>query len=472
MIVVTEDEMDSVEKIKLFVKNNKLLSEGDRVVAGISGGADSVCLLLLLSAILSPQNIIAVHINHGIRGEEATRDEEFVKELCERHNILLEVRQLNVPAYAKENKFSEEEAGRILRYEVFEEIRKQNKADKIAVAHNMNDVAETFLINLSRGSGITGLAGIKIRNGNIIRPLLKTNRKEIEEIVAGYGEGYVTDSTNKSLIYTRNRIRNKVLPELSRVNEGAIRHISEVADRLCSIENYILKEAEKAYGKYVDETKDIVVKKDILELDEVLVDEVLHRVLVKRAGRARDIGSVHIAYVRELFLKQVGREINLPYAVRVVREYEGIRFLKEDKMTSVSCDDLKMPELRLDLLEIDEVSDVLAEENNIKLTFYDGSTKNLMQNSCIKWFDYDKISNDVLLRYRQDGDYIIISENGAKKKLKKYFIDSKVPSEKRNVIPVVASDSDILWIIGYRTGEGAKITSTTRKLLKIEIILK
>ena len=131
-----------------------------------------------------------------------------------------------------------------------------------------------------------------------------------------------------------------------------------------------------------------------------------------------------------------------------------------------------LPKLEFEKFEIGEISNISINESNIELTFNDGSTKNLLQNSCIKWFDYDKISNDVLLRYRQDGDYIIISENGAKKKLKKYFIDSKVPSEKRNVIPVVASDSDILWIIGYRTGEGAKITSTTRKLLKIEIILK
>ena len=472
MTIIIEDEMESVEKIKLFIRNNKLLSEEDRVVAGISGGADSVCLLLLLKDILSSENIIAVHINHGIRGEEAARDEEFVKKLCEKYNIHLEVRWLNVPAYAKENKISEEEAGRILRYEIFEEIRKEKRADKIAVAHNMNDVAETFLINLSRGSGITGLTGIRTKNGNIIRPLIKTDRKEIEEIVAGYGERYVTDSTNKSLIYIRNRVRNKVLPELSEVNEGVIRHISEAANRLCKIESYVLKEAEKAYRRYVDETKDIFVRKDILELDEVLVDEVLHMVLVRRAGRARDIGAVHIAYVRELFFKQVGREINLPYAVRAVRDYDGIRFLKEGKITSGSFDELKMSELRLDLVEIDEVLDVLVEENNIKLTLYNGSTKNLTQNSCIKWFDYDKISDDVLLRYRQDGDYIIISEDGAKKKLKKYFTDSKVPSEKRNLIPVVASGSDVLWIIGYRTGEGAKITRTTRKLLKVEIIFK
>lgn len=204
--------MNSIDRVKLLIKENELLNKEETIIAGVSGGADSVCLLLLLKDILTSDKIVAVHINHGIRGEEADRDEGFVKQLCEKHKIKLEIRQLDIPLFAKENKISEEEAGRMLRYKVFEEIRKKENASKIAVAHNANDVAETFLLNLSRGSGITGLTGIKIRNDNIIRPLIKTSRAEIEQIVEYYGESFVTDSTNNSLIYSRNRIRNKVIP--------------------------------------------------------------------------------------------------------------------------------------------------------------------------------------------------------------------------------------------------------------------
>jgi len=461
--------MDSIDKIKAVIKENELIKEGERVVVGVSGGADSVCLLLVLKEIMPPECITAVHINHGIRGDEAARDEDFVLQLCKRQDIRLEIRRLDVPLFARENKISEEEAGRILRYRVFEEIRLLYKADKIAVAHNLNDVAETFLMNLSRGSGITGLTGIKLRNGVLIRPLIKTSRTEIEEIVTYLGESFITDSTNNSLIYTRNRIRKRVIPELEEVNERAVSHINDACDRLEKIEGYIIKEAANAYKSYVAKGKDIFISSEILTLDEVIIEEVLHKALSEVAGRARDIGSVHISYLLELFNKQVGREIDLPYKVRAFREYKGIR-LKGSANKPESGESIQvLPELLLHTKDVEGISTVASEEDNIRLTFEDGSVKNLSQNSCIRWFDYDKITENVMLRFKEEGDYLIISPEGDKKKLKKYFADSKIPSDKRGEIPLVASGNEVLWVVGYRTGEGARITSSTRKLLKIEI---
>lgn len=461
--------MDSIDKIKAVIKENELIKEGERVVVGVSGGADSVCLLLVLKEIMPPECITAVHINHGIRGDEAARDEDFVLQLCKRQDIRLEIRRLDVPLFARENKISEEEAGRVLRYRVFEEIRLLYKADKIAVAHNLNDVAETFLMNLSRGSGITGLTGIKLRNGVLIRPLIKTSRTEIEEIVTYLGESFITDSTNNSLIYTRNRIRKRVIPELEEVNERAVSHINDACERLEKIEGYIIKEAANAYKSYVAKGKDIFISSEILTLDEVIIEEVLHKALSEVAGRARDIGSVHISYLLELFNKQVGREIDLPYKVRAFREYKGIR-LKGSANKPESGESIQvLPELLLHTKDVEGISTVASEEDNIRLTFEDGSVKNLSQNSCIRWFDYDKITENVMLRFKEEGDYLIISPEGDKKKLKKYFADSKIPSDKRGEIPLVASGNEVLWVVGYRTGEGARITSSTRKLLKIEI---
>lgn len=461
--------MDSIDKIKAVIKENELIKEGERVVVGVSGGADSVCLLLVLKEIMPPKCITAVHINHGIRGDEAARDEDFVLQLCKRQDIRLEIRRLDVPLFARENKISEEEAGRILRYRVFEEIRLLYKADKIAVAHNLNDVAETFLMNLSRGSGITGLTGIKLRNGVLIRPLIKTSRTEIEEIVTYLGESFITDSTNNSLIYTRNRIRKRVIPELEEVNERAVSHINDACDRLEKIEGYIIKEASKAYKSYVTKGKDIFISNEILTLDEVIIEEVLHKALSEVAGRARDIGSVHILYLLGFFSKQVGREIDLPYKVRAFREYKGIR-LKGSSNKSESGESIQvLPELLLHTEDVEGISTVASEEDNISLTFEDGSVKNLSQNSCIRWFDYDKITENVMLRFKEEGDYLVISPEGDKKKLKKYFADSKIPSDKRGLIPLVASGNEVLWVVGYRTGEGARITSSTIKLLKMEI---
>lgn len=461
--------MDSIDKIKAVIKDNELIKEGERVVVGVSGGADSVCLLLVLKEIMPLECITAVHINHGIRGDEATRDEDFVLKLCKRQDIRLEIRRLDVPLFARDNKISEEEAGRVLRYRVFEEIRLLYKADKIAVAHNLNDVAETFLMNLSRGSGITGLTGIKLRSGVLIRPLIKTSRAEIEEIVTFYGESFITDSTNNSLIYTRNRIRKRVIPELEEVNERAVSHINDACERLEKIEGYIIKEAAKAYKSYVTKSKDIFISNEILTLDEVIIEEVLHKALSEAAGRARDIGSVHISYLLELFSKQVGREIDLPYQVRAFREYKGIR-LKGSANKSESGESIQMlPELLLHTEDVEGISTVASEEDNIRLTFEDGSVKNLSQNSCIRWFDYDKIAENVMVRFKEEGDFLVISPEGDKKKLKKYFVDSKIPSDKRGGIPLVVSGNDVLWIIGYRTGEGTRITKSTKKLLKMEI---
>jgi len=461
--------MDSIDKIKAVIKDNELIKEGERVVVGVSGGADSVCLLLVLKEIMPPECITAVHINHGIRGDEAARDEDFVLQLCKRQGIRLEIRRLDVPLFARDNKISEEEAGRILRYRVFEEIRLLYKADKIAVAHNLNDVAETFLMNLSRGSGITGLTGIKLRSSVLIRPLIKTSRAEIEEIVTYLGEGFITDSTNNSLIYTRNRIRKRVIPELEEVNERAVSHINDACERLEKIEGYIIKEAANAYESYVTKGKDIFISNEILTLDEVIIEEVLHKALSEAAGRARDIGSVHISYLLELFSKQVGREIDLPYEVRAFREYKGIR-LKGSANKSESGESIQMlPELLLHTEDVEGISTVASEEDNIRLTFEDGSVKNLSQNSCIRWFDYDKIAENVMVRFKEEGDFLVISPEGDKKKLKKYFVDSKIPSDKRGGIPLVVSGNDVLWIIGYRTGEGTRITKSTKKLLKMEI---
>jgi len=461
--------MDSIDKIKAVIKDNELIKEGERVVVGVSGGADSVCLLLVLKEIMPPECITAVHINHGIRGDEAARDEDFVLQLCKRQGIRLEIRRLDVPLFARDNKISEEEAGRVLRYRVFEEIRLLYKADKIAVAHNLNDVAETFLMNLSRGSGITGLTGIKLRSSVLIRPLIKTSRAEIEEIVTYLGEGFITDSTNNSLIYTRNRIRKRVIPELEEVNERAVSHINDACERLEKIEGYIIKEAANAYESYVTKGKDIFISNEILTLDEVIIEEVLHKALSEAAGRARDIGSVHISYLLELFSKQVGREIDLPYEVRAFREYKGIR-LKGSANKSESGESIQvLPELLLHTEDVEGISTVASEEDNIRLTFEDGSVKNLSQNSCIRWFDYDKIAENVMVRFKEEGDFLVISPEGDKKKLKKYFVDSKIPSDKRGGIPLVVSGNDVLWIIGYRTGEGTRITKSTKKLLKMEI---
>ena len=220
------------QKVLGFMRNKHMTDRGDGVLAAVSGGADSVCLLLLLNGMAAELGIrvFAFHMNHGIRGEEADRDEQFVGELCKQLEIPLTVVHEKVETYAEEHGLSGEEAGRILRYRHLEETAESYQCTKIAVAHHEDDDAETVLLNLFRGSGLAGLSGIRPVRGKIIRPLLCVSRKEIEEYLKEQGFSWCEDSTNRENDYTRNKIRNELLPWVrENINSRAAEHILAVS---------------------------------------------------------------------------------------------------------------------------------------------------------------------------------------------------------------------------------------------------
>ena len=216
---------DDVEK---FIRKYNMLQSGDCVIAGVSGGADSVCMLLILHELSESMgfSVRAVHLNHMIRGDEADRDEAFVAELCDRINVPLKSFRRNVPEIAAEEGLSSEEAGRKIRYQLFEEAaddaQKEFKRVRIAVAHNRDDLAETVIFNMARGSSLKGLTGIRPVRDDIIRPILFAGRNEIEDYLAEKGESYCTDSTNLGDDYSRNRIRHVIIPALKELNAGAV----------------------------------------------------------------------------------------------------------------------------------------------------------------------------------------------------------------------------------------------------------
>ena len=239
-----------IEKVYKFIKDNKMFDSCKNVVVGISGGADSVCLLIVLIHVIRMGKynikITGVHVNHGIRGSEAKRDEEFAKALCEKYNVNFKAVSVDVPKLAKERKLSEEEAGRIARYEIFNTIAAQYGYDttRIAVAHHINDQAETVLMNMFRGSSLTGLAGIKPVRDNVIRPLICVERREIEAFLTECGEGFITDSTNLDNEYTRNKIRNTLIPFVqNNINELAPKHICAVAQDISEADTFFTKMA-------------------------------------------------------------------------------------------------------------------------------------------------------------------------------------------------------------------------------------
>ena len=451
-----------VKKVAAFVAEYEMIKEQDRVIAGISGGADSVCLLLMLLELRKniSFDIVAVHVNHGLRGDEALRDEHYVKVLCENYQIPLEIYHKDVELFAQKRKKSLEEAGRYARIEAFQQAVAKYKGTKIALAHHMNDNAETMLMNLARGSGLAGLTGIRPVNGITIRPLLCLERQEIESFLVSRKISYCTDVTNGSDDYTRNRIRNHVLPFLEReVNEKTVSHMADTAEQILKIWEYMEEETEIYYKKVVEKTeKGLLIKKsEYMGIPEVFQGPLLKLVLKKMAQREQDIHRIHILSLDELMEKQTGRKINLPYGIVAERCYEGIRILNEEK---------KEEHIVCEVIDFERESGLHINDQVFSFEILKTDARQ-EEKVYTKYFDYDIIKRTITLRTRRAGDYITIDGEGRKQKLKSFFINEKIPQEERDHILLLAEGSHVLWVIGYRRGHAYYVGPNTEKIVKI-----
>lgn len=449
------------EDVKAYIEKYQMLMEGDKVIAGISGGADSLCLLFVLLRLRKelPFEIHAVHINHGIRGADAEADEAYVRKICRREGVPLTVFHENIPFLAKEQRLTEEEAGRKVRRDAFVKVMKEENGTKIALAHHRGDNAETVLWNLCRGTGLAGLGGIAPVSGVWIRPLLGTKREEIESYLEKWEISYCTDITNADNTYTRNRIRNEVMPYLEEhVNRQTMFHISETAEQMRALGDYVKRETEKAVEACLkkssrEEGQWILMAEEYHCIDETLAPYVLHEILGRVCGHYKDIESVHIKLVSELFKKQVGKELSLPYGITAVRCYEGISF-------GMTGGKVEKPRT--------SGGDVPEGLYTMRMFETDTEIKVFPQNPYTKWFDYDIIKNTVKIRHREPGDYLTINKNDETQKLKQYFINEKIPKGDRQAIWLVADGSHIMWVVGKRQNQKYQVTEHTRRILEIQ----
>lgn len=488
-----------MEKVRAYIEKQHMVAAEDHIIAGISGGADSVCLLFVLLDLRSRLGIpfTAVHVNHGLRGEVADRDEVFVQQLCGEYGVPLEVFRVDLESISKKRKQSLEECGRNIRREAFGQVCANRGGTKIALAHHQNDNAETLLWNLARGTGLAGLGGIRPVNGRYIRPLLCLSRAEIEAFLRQRGQRFCTDDTNQDTGYTRNKLRHLVIPVLEKeVNSQAVRHMNEVAEELREVREYMELRSEEAFHKYVktnEAANDFLVKNELREEEpDILCAMVLRRALELAAGQTRDIGRVHIRGVLDLFQKQTGRSLNLPCAMRAVRTYEGIE-LGQDREAAVPCPPFGSPhavpgsgpepsvfsrELRARKggyplripgeTRIPEMGLTVFCRVFPKTMCF--SMKEIPQKVYTKWFDYDIIEIPPCIRSRQGGDQIAIDRAGHRQKLKSWFINEKIPARERDAVPCIASGNEILWIPGYRMSSAYQIRSDTKQILQIEVV--
>lgn len=328
-----------------YMKQHHIIKQKEKIILGLSGGADSVCLFHVLNMCREKYGIslFAVHVNHGIRGIQANEDQEFVEKLCASYQVPLTVVSEDVPQIAKKEKKSLEETGRIVRYQVFRKLQKEIGADYIAVAHHKNDQAETVLHNLCRGSGVAGLVGMQMEREGIIRPLLCVEREEIEEYLKTKGQPYQIDSTNLDNVYMRNKWRNQMIPLMRKeINTQTVSHIADTASMMGEVADFVEK-CGLCVWKTMIETKEEAILLDLEKWSQehiVIQKWILQNMLYQLSGEQKDIGQVHVLNMFELAKKQVGKILHLPYHLQARRVYQGILLEKiADKEEKISVNE-------------------------------------------------------------------------------------------------------------------------------------
>ncbi|MDE6619621.1 MAG: tRNA lysidine(34) synthetase TilS [Lachnospiraceae bacterium] len=467
-----------VGKVLQYIREHHMIEEGDCIVAGVSGGADSVCLLLMLLEIsrVLPIEIRVVHVNHMIRADAAA-DADYVRKLCQEYGLSFTLVEEDVEAVARRLHISTEEAGRVVRYDAFERELGVRKG-RIAVAHNKNDSCETFLFHLFRGTSLKGLAGIQPVRDRIIRPLLCLSRSEIEAYLLERKQPYCIDSTNLEDNYSRNVIRHHILDTAVReISPAAVSHISDACDRV-----------NEAYALIADITKQGIEscvkvrthfyhidREKFLELHKTIQSYVVMEVLAQAARSRKDLEAVHIRQIQGLMDSQCGRVIQLPYQLRAKRDYTGICIYSEtDRMTQeiVLSEVVLSDEEKDTLMTGRELVILVGETKKMKAKLHfrgknDIDFKNIPQKKYTKWFDYDKISGNIVIRTRRPGDYLTVNTLNQRKTLKAYFIDHKIPQEERDQISLVADGSHVIWIVGERISNYYKVSESTRTILSL-----
>ena len=444
------DTREYKTRVSEYMKVHRMAEEGEGILAAVSGGADSVCLLWILKELsgLHRFRLAAFHLNHGLRGDEADRDEAHVQELCEKLNVPVLVVREDVVGYAKEHGMSVEEAGRTLRYHHFSQAAEQFSCSKIATAHHQDDDVETVLMNLFRGSGLKGLGGIRPVRDNVIRPLLCLSRDEIEQYLTERGIAWCEDSTNRELVYARNKIRNVLVPWLrEEVNDRAGSHVLKTSELAAEADEYFAAEAEKILREDMESGDGVKLPTAVLDTQPHIMKTYLIRaMIVCMTGSEKDISAAHIEAVCGLTGPSGGKMVDLPYGLKAVRGYDVLEIRRS------TCTDTKnFPDLHLKTRVFPWKKDV-----------------EIPQNQYTKWFDYDKIESALCVRSRKSGDYFLYA--GEKKKLlKRYFIDEKIPEELRDRIPLLAEGSHVLWVVGYRISEYYKISEDTRTILEVKV---
>ena len=432
--------------VYMVVDLSTLVNSNLTVGVAFSGGGDSMALLHYLHTASKTNNfkVIAINVEHGIRGEASIRDTEFVKDYCYKNDIELICYSVDCVTKSKEEKISIEQAARILRYECFFSAIKSGKCDKVATAHHSSDNAESVLLNLLRGSGLKGLIGIKARRSDgIIRPLIKCDKSQIEQYLKENNLPFVTDETNLCDDYTRNFLRLNVLPKIKEVfpeAEKSIGRLSEIAELE---DEYLDQQADHALTR----------NQEYIKLSTPCHVAVFNRAVIKalkELGLEKDWEKTHVDEVFNLSLGLNGNRINLPNQIIAIKEYDGVVFFKQ---TENSFYPVPFMPGKIDFFNTTLTITRIENGVDLKTGYY---------------ADLDKIPKGALIRVRKEGD-VFKKFGGGTKSLSDFFTDKKVPRRIRSQIPLIAYNNEILAIFGMAISDKIKVDDNTKAIVKLDI---
>lgn len=424
-----------IEKVLTAIERFSLISKGDTVTVALSGGADSVALLHALWTLKDELSITlkAAHLNHGIRGNEADRDEAFAKWICDKFDIPIVCEMADIPAIAKERGQSLELCAREVRYNFLS----RNADGIVATAHTASDNAETLLLNLTRGTGIKGLCGIPPKRDNFIRPLIFCSRYDIEKYCIDNSLSYVTDSTNLSDDYTRNKIRHKVIEPLKEINPSFEDAVVRATD--------ILREDNEALDFIANEAlfKALCDVGLLCENINTLPSALAKRVIMKYSSLVFDDLQLDYFHINKLYeICKIGGKINLTNNLYGIVK-NGVLIISDNDIT-------KIPTFYAQLIKAEKIN-------------------NLLSNDLI---DYDKIIGSVVIRTRKEGDFIRLKNRGCTKTLNKLFTENKINPDIRDSIPVIADDEGVIWVYGMGVSQRCAPNNNSKNVYEVRAGVK
>ncbi|MCC8174430.1 MAG: tRNA lysidine(34) synthetase TilS [Odoribacter sp.] len=437
------------ESIKKFMQENDIPKDA-RFIVAVSGGADSIALLHAMKYLNF--DIVALHCNFNLRGEESDRDEQFVKRFCHTFGIGLSIKKFDTKTYARERGIGIEMAARDLRYAWFREVKEKKNIDYIVTGHHADDLAETVFINLSRGTGIRGLTGIKAVNGDVLRPLLPCSRNDILQYVEENQIGFRNDSSNDSLEFTRNVIRHKVMPIFKEINPSFLHTIQEnckaVSESVILFE-YALEQLKK---EVVEEEE----KEVLIDIQKTLLSPAPYTLLYEIL-KPFGFNKTQISDILESSKSTPGKKF-------LTDEYILIRGRKYWRLN-------KLSDQKRIYVEIAEIGVVEIERKSYSFSIVEKPTDlEIPQNPNIAYLDADKIKFPLIIRTWEKGDYFCpLGMKGMRKKLSDFFTDMKFTLKQKNETLLLESANQIAWVIGYRPDSRFKITPSTKRILIIEI---